>query len=190
MGEYEPNESRNVTGTATTPDGRWTARGQQPPNAEGETPGQQTQQSGDQSQAGEPSIRFEPDPQLSQQVQQGDESIGQTGEGVSGPANQANDHTSGIGQEQQFTAQEAATGQAGQTGWKTGDAAGQVRHGQSVIDRDGQHVGTIDSVDGDRIKLTRGDSADGLHHYVLASDVDTVEGEEVRLNCTADQVQS
>lgn len=31
MGEYEPNDSRNVTGTATTPDGRWT-------NTEGKTP--------------------------------------------------------------------------------------------------------------------------------------------------------
>lgn len=37
-GEFEPNDSRNVTGTASTPDGRWTAEGQQPPLANGETP--------------------------------------------------------------------------------------------------------------------------------------------------------
>lgn len=37
-GEFEPNDSRNVTGTASTPDGRWTGQGQQPPLANGETP--------------------------------------------------------------------------------------------------------------------------------------------------------
>lgn len=37
-GEFEPNDSRNVTGAASTPDGRWTAQGQQPPLANGETP--------------------------------------------------------------------------------------------------------------------------------------------------------
>lgn len=31
MGEYEPNDSRNVTGTGSSPDGRWT-------NAEGKPP--------------------------------------------------------------------------------------------------------------------------------------------------------
>ncbi len=37
-GEFEPNDSRNVTGTASTPDGRWTGQGQQPPLANGESP--------------------------------------------------------------------------------------------------------------------------------------------------------
>jgi hypothetical protein len=31
MGEYEPDDSRNVTGTATTEDGRWTNPGRTPP---------------------------------------------------------------------------------------------------------------------------------------------------------------
>lgn len=31
MGEYEPEDSRNVTGTASTPDGRWTNRAGKPP---------------------------------------------------------------------------------------------------------------------------------------------------------------
>lgn len=31
MGEYEPEDSRNITGTASTPDGRWT-------NKEGKSP--------------------------------------------------------------------------------------------------------------------------------------------------------
>lgn len=37
-GEFEPNDSRNVTGTASTPDGRWTGQGQQPPLAGGQSP--------------------------------------------------------------------------------------------------------------------------------------------------------
>ena len=44
-GEFEPNDSRNVTGTASTPDGRWTAQGQQPPEANGQSP-QPTAQGG------------------------------------------------------------------------------------------------------------------------------------------------
>lgn len=31
MGEYEPEDSRNVTGTASTPDGRWTNKNGKPP---------------------------------------------------------------------------------------------------------------------------------------------------------------
>jgi len=31
MGEYEPEDSRNVTGTASTPDGRWTNTAGKPP---------------------------------------------------------------------------------------------------------------------------------------------------------------
>lgn len=31
MGEYEPEDSRNITGTASTPDGRWTNKEGKPP---------------------------------------------------------------------------------------------------------------------------------------------------------------
>lgn len=34
-GEYEPNDSRNVHGTASTPDGRWTNKGAQNVDAAG-----------------------------------------------------------------------------------------------------------------------------------------------------------
>jgi len=37
-GEYEPKDSRNVTGTAATPDGRWTNTDGSPPRAGGEHP--------------------------------------------------------------------------------------------------------------------------------------------------------
>jgi hypothetical protein len=41
---------------------------------------------------------------------------------------------------------------------------------------DGSHMGTVDGIEGDRIKLTRKDSPDGQHHYVgldLVERVDT-----------------
>lgn len=38
MGEYEPEDSRNVTGTASTPDGRWTNTDGAPPKADGSKP--------------------------------------------------------------------------------------------------------------------------------------------------------
>lgn len=31
MGQYEPEDSRNITGTASTPDGRWTNKEGKPP---------------------------------------------------------------------------------------------------------------------------------------------------------------
>lgn len=46
-GEFEPNDSRNVTGTASTPDGRWTAQGKEPPLAGGQSPQAGAQQGGE-----------------------------------------------------------------------------------------------------------------------------------------------
>lgn len=40
---------------------------------------------------------------------------------------------------------------------------------------DGSHVGTVDGVEGDRIKLTRKDSPDGEHHYVDLGSVERVD---------------
>lgn len=39
-GEFEPKDSRNVTGTASTPDGRWTGQSAEPPLAAGQSPQQ------------------------------------------------------------------------------------------------------------------------------------------------------
>lgn len=50
-----------------------------------------------------------------------------------------------------------------------------------VTDSTGRHVGTVDSVDGDQIKLTRADSADGQHHYVSLDAVDRIDDGKVYL---------
>lgn len=44
-----------------------------------------------------------------------------------------------------------------------------------VLAADGSHVGTVDGVEGDRIKLTRKDSPDGEHHYVDLGSVERVD---------------
>ena len=70
----------------------------------------------------------------------------------------------------------------------------QIKEHMEVIGADGVHVGTVDHVDGDRIKLTKKDSgADiegaegghaGHHHYVSTGLVADIEGDKVRLTAT------
>lgn len=69
-------------------------------------------------------------------------------------------------------------------------AAPEIREHMEVIGADGVHVGTVDKVDGDRIKLTRADSGQGSHqghhHFVPLGLVADVEGERVRLSANGD----
>jgi outer membrane protein OmpA-like peptidoglycan-associated protein len=51
----------------------------------------------------------------------------------------------------------------------------QIREHMDVIASDGGRIGAVDSVDGDRIKLTRKDSPDGEHHYVSFADVERID---------------
>lgn len=63
-----------------------------------------------------------------------------------------------------------------------------IQEHMSVVGSDGEHVGTVDRDEGDRIKLTRKDpSAGGRHHYVSTDMVATV-GSDVRLSQPAAQV--
>jgi len=58
-----------------------------------------------------------------------------------------------------------------------------------VIGADGVHLGTVDRVEGDRIKLIRADSGIGHeehHHYIPRGLVADVEGDKVRLSSNAD----
>jgi hypothetical protein len=58
----------------------------------------------------------------------------------------------------------------------------QIREHMKVVDADGQHIGTVDRVEGDQIKLTKDDSQDAQHHYVALADVEDVSDGEVRLS--------
>jgi hypothetical protein len=62
-----------------------------------------------------------------------------------------------------------------------------VQKHAEIIGADGVHVGTVDHVSGDRIKLTRKDSSDGHHHYIDSGLVAGVEANGVvRLSANAD----
>jgi hypothetical protein len=59
-----------------------------------------------------------------------------------------------------------------------------------VVGSDGQHVGTVDHLEGQRIKLARSDSSgDGEHHYIGLDKVSSVQDGRVRLACTAQQAR-
>jgi hypothetical protein len=74
--------------------------------------------------------------------------------------------------------------------------ASAIKEHMEVIGADGVHVGTVDKVEGDRIKLTKKDSgADveggqgahaGHHHFISLGLVADVEGDQVRLSANAD----
>ncbi|API58386.1 hypothetical protein BSL82_02920 [Tardibacter chloracetimidivorans] len=64
----------------------------------------------------------------------------------------------------------------------------QARENMEVVGSDGEHVGKVDKVRGDRIKLAKNDEdAGGRHHYVPCSWIQSVESNKVTLNRTADQ---
>jgi hypothetical protein len=64
----------------------------------------------------------------------------------------------------------------------------QVREHMQVIGADGVPLGTVDHVDGNRIKLIRADSGmahTDHHHYLPAGLIAEVEADMVRLSATA-----
>jgi hypothetical protein len=66
--------------------------------------------------------------------------------------------------------------------------ASKIKEHMDVVGSDDQHVGTVDHVEGERIKLTRKDpNAKGEHHYIDLSMVSSVQGGRVQLSCTAQQ---
>lgn len=56
-----------------------------------------------------------------------------------------------------------------------------IREHMEVATSNGQHVGTVDEVKNDQIKLTRSDSSDGAHHYVAMENVDKIDDNRVYL---------
>lgn len=68
------------------------------------------------------------------------------------------------------------------------ETLGRVEEHQEVIGSDGQHVGTVDKVRGDRIVLTKSDQdAQGHHHSIPCGWIDSIEDGKVKINRTADQ---
>ncbi|ESW64647.1 hypothetical protein X760_28285 [Mesorhizobium sp. LSHC422A00] len=68
--------------------------------------------------------------------------------------------------------------------------ASKIREHMEVVGADGVHIGTVDRVDGERIKLTKADSGEGAHqghhHYIPLSLLAEVEGQKVWLSANSD----
>lgn len=66
--------------------------------------------------------------------------------------------------------------------------ASQIKKHMPVVGSDGGHVGTVDKMEEDRIKLTKEDDPSGRalhHHYLPVSAVAAVGRRKVRLNMDA-----
>lgn len=64
-----------------------------------------------------------------------------------------------------------------------------IHENMEIIGADGVHVGTVDRVEGNRIKLKKTDNNErhnDHHHYVELGFVADVEGQKVRLSANAD----
>ena len=56
-----------------------------------------------------------------------------------------------------------------------------IKEHMEVSNYEGQHVGTVDSVSSDAIKLTASDSADDMHHFLSMDDVEKIDDNRVYL---------
>jgi hypothetical protein len=63
----------------------------------------------------------------------------------------------------------------------------QIQPHMEIYGADGARLGTVDAVEGDRIKLTKQDSGSHKHHhhYISGGLVAAVEGDKVRLSANA-----
>jgi hypothetical protein len=65
-----------------------------------------------------------------------------------------------------------------------------VKEHMEAIGADGAHVGTVDRVVGDRIKLVKADGGEGTHkghhHFIARGLVAEVEADKVRLSANGD----
>ena len=66
---------------------------------------------------------------------------------------------------------------------------GNIREHMDVVGRDGEHVGTVDCVTGDRVVLTKSDSDSGTHHSIGCTMIDRVEDDRVILDRNADEAK-
>ncbi|WP_438751943.1 DUF2171 domain-containing protein [Pararhizobium sp. O133] len=71
--------------------------------------------------------------------------------------------------------------------------ASQIKEHAEIISADGLHVGTVDRVEGSRIKLTKKDSGaghEGHHHFIELDLVESIYNNRVRLTANSADVVS
>jgi hypothetical protein len=67
---------------------------------------------------------------------------------------------------------------------------GGIQEHMDVVGSDGETVGKVDMVRGDRVILTKSDSEDNRHHSFDCSLIDSVEGDQIRLQVPAEEAKS
>ena len=66
----------------------------------------------------------------------------------------------------------------------------EIREHMEVIGSDGKHVGTVDSIEGNSIKLMASDpTSGGRHHFISTDMLDSVTDGAVRLNLSAEEAR-
>ena len=56
-----------------------------------------------------------------------------------------------------------------------------IKEHMEITDSTGQHVGTVDEVEDERIKLTRTDSSDNMHHYLPLDAIEKIDDNRIYL---------
>ena len=56
-----------------------------------------------------------------------------------------------------------------------------IKEHMEIVDTTGQHVGTVDEVEDERIKLTKSDAMDSQHHFIALDAVEKLEDNRVVL---------
>ncbi len=56
-----------------------------------------------------------------------------------------------------------------------------IKEHMEVANCQGEHVGTVDAVQDDSIKLTKSDSADDMHHFLSLDDVEKIDDNRIYL---------
>ena len=63
----------------------------------------------------------------------------------------------------------------------------QIREHMEVIGADGGHIGTVDKIEGERIKMTKTDrGSGGQHHFVPLGLVEEIDADAVRMSFSSE----
>ena len=101
------------------------------------------------------------------------------------------DKVTDAGQAVAGAAQKAVEFVEDQTGLGCGSAKGKtaIQPHMAVVSSCGCTMGKVDHIDGDAIKLTKGDSPDGQHHFIPTAWVDHVDN-HVHLKKNSDETKA
>ena len=56
-----------------------------------------------------------------------------------------------------------------------------IKEHMEIANSEGLHVGTVDAVQDDKIKLTKSDSMDDMHHFLMIDDVEEISDNRIIL---------